>query len=214
MNFYKKLIIITSFFGLIVGQSFSKKDIILVIDVTTNNLTNNILESSISSAIEATKINKWKSNIILREYDLEEILREQMKAEMIEDAVKRPMILGQLLNANYILTLDIKQDFNGRNLFLKLTNIETGEKIAIPPQYHEFYDEDKKYPNVKSQRFQLRVDLMTKELFNSAFYNDNQDSKSLELGRQCKGTTKKGQRCKIREPYKLINNMGYCHYHD
>ncbi len=214
MNFYKKLIIITSFFGLLIGQSFSKKDIILVIDVTSNNLTNNILESSISSAIEATKINKWKSNIILREYDLEEILREQMKAEMIEDAVKRPMILGQLLNANYILTLDIKQDFNDRNLFLKLTNIETGEKITIPPQYHEFYDEDKKYPNVKSQRFQLRVDLMTKELFNSAFYTDNKESKPLELGRQCFGTTKKGQRCKNREPYSLINNMGYCHWHD
>ena len=213
MNFYKKAIILTSFFALIFGQSFSKKNIVLISDITSNNLTNNILESSISNAIEATKINKWKSNIILREYDLEEILKEQMKAEMIEDAVERPMILGQLLNANYILTLDIIQDFNGNNLFLMLTNIETGEKIR-KKQYHQFYDEDKKYPNVKSQRFQLRVDLMTKELFNSAFYNDNQDPKPLELGRQCKGTTKKDQRCKNREPYKLINNMGYCHWHD
>ncbi len=214
MNFYKKLIIITSFFALLVGQSFSKNNIVIVSDVTSNNLINNILESSISSAIEATKTNKWKSNIILRQYDVEEILREQTKAEIIEDAVDRPIILGQLLNANYILALDIKQDFNGSNLFLTLTNIETAEKITIPPQYHQFYDEDKKYPNVKSQRFQLRVDLMTKELFNSAFYNDNQDSKPLELGRQCSGITKKGQRCKNREPYSLINNMGYCFWHD
>ena len=180
MNFYKKAIILTSFFALIFGKSSSKKDIILVSDVTSNNLINNVLESSITTAIEATMINKWKTKIILREYDLEDTLREQMKAEMMEDVVEGQINLGQLLNANYILTLDFKQDFNGGNLFLTLRNIETGAKIK-KKQYHEYYDEDKKYPNVKSQRFQVRVDLMTKELFNSVFYNDNQDSKPLEL---------------------------------
>jgi len=214
MNFYKKLIIITSFFGLLVGQSASKNNIVLASDIVSNNLPNYILESSISSAIEVTKINKWKSKIILREYDLSEVLKEQMKAEMTEDTVARPIILGQLLNANYILTLDMKQDFNGRNLSLKLIDIESGEILKTLNEYHQYYDEDKKYPNVKSQRFQLRVDLMTKELFNSAFYTDNKESKPLELGRQCFGTTKKGQRCKNREPYSLINNMGYCHWHD
>lgn len=214
MNFYKKLIIISSFFGLLIGQSFTKNNIVLASDVSSNNLPNYILESSISNAIEVTKINKWKSNIILREYDLSEVLKEQMKAEMVEDSVERPIILGQLLNANYILTLDMRQDFNGRNLSLKLIDIESGEILKTLNEYHQFYEEDKKYPNVKSQRFQLRVDLMTKELFNSVFYNHNHDSKPLELGRQCFGTTKKSQRCKNREPYSLINKMGYCHWHD
>ena len=213
LNFYKKLIIITSFFGLLVGQALSKT-IVLASDITSNNLPSYILESSISSAVKATKINKWKSKIILREYDLSEVLSEQMKAEMIEDAVERPIILGHILNANYILTLNMKQDFDGRNLSLKLIDIESGEILKTLNEYHQFYEDDKKYPNVKSQRFQLRVDLMTKKLFNSAFYNNNQDSKPLELGRQCSGTTKKGQRCKNREPYSLINNIGYCHWHD
>lgn len=214
MNFYKKLIIISSFFGLLIGQSFTKNNIVLASDVSSNNLPNYILESSISSAIEETKINKWKSNIILREYDLSKVLKEQMKAEMIEDTVKRPFALGQLLNANYILTLDMRQDFNGRNLSLKLIDIESGAILKNINEYHEFYEEDKKYPNYKSQRFQLRVDLMIKKLFNSAFFNDNQDFKPLELGRQCFGTTKKGQRCKIKEPYRLINDVGYCIFHD
>ena len=214
MNFYKKLIIISSFFGLLIGQSFTKNNIVLASDISSNNLPNYILESSISSAIEVTKINKWKSNIILREYDLSEILNEQMKAEMVEDSVERPIILGQLLNANYILTLDMRQDFNGRNLSLKLIDIESGQILKTLNEYHQFYEEDKKYPNYKSQRFQLRVDLMTKKLFNSAFFNDNQDFKPLELGRQCFGTTKKGQRCKIKEPYRLINDEGYCIFHD
>ena len=214
MNFYKKLIIISSFFGLLIGQSFTKNNIVLASDVSSNNLPNYILESSISSAIEVTKINKWKSNIILREYDLSEVLNEQMKAEMVEDSVERPIILGQLLNANYILTLDMRQDFNGRNLSLKLIDIESGQILKTLNEYHQFYEEDKKYPNYKSQRFQLRVDLMTKKLFNSAFFNDNQDFKPLELGRQCLGTTKKDQRCKIKEPYRLINDVGYCIFHD
>lgn len=214
MNFYKKLIIISSFFGLLIGQSFTKNNIVLASDVSSNNLPNYILESSISSAIEETKINKWKSNIILREYDLSKVLKEQMKAEMIEYTVKRPFALGQLLNANYILTLDMRQDFNGRNLSLKLIDIESGAILKNINEYHEFYEEDKKYPNYKSQRFQLRVDLMIKKLFNSAFFNDNQDFKPLELGRQCFGTTKKGQRCKIKEPYRLINDVGYCIFHD
>ena len=214
INFYKKLIIITSFFGLLVGQSFSKNNIVLASDIISNNLPNYLLESSISSAIEATKINKWKSNIILREHDLSKVLKEQMKAEMIEDTVKRPITLGQLLNANYIVTLDMKQDFSGRNLYLKLIDIESGAILKNINEYHEFYEEDKKYPNYKSQRFQLRLDLMTKKLFNSTFYKDNQDSKPLDLGRQCFGITKKGQRCKIKEPYRLINEKGYCTFHD
>ena len=139
MNFYKKLIIISSFFGLLIGQSFTKNNIVLASDVSSNNLPNYILESSISSAIEVTKINKWKSNIILREYDLSEVLNEQMKAEMVEDSVERPIILGQLLNANYILTLDMRQDFNGRNLSLKLIDIESGQILKTLNEYHQFY---------------------------------------------------------------------------
>jgi len=207
---YKKIIILIIFSSLLISQSNIKKEIVVAGKVISNNLSNDILDSSISKALQEIKIQSWDYNILLREHDLEKILREQSLAEELEGAVQRPIILGQILNVDYFITADIKENTNGTEITLKFLSIESGEIINSLNEFHEFYDEDRTYPRVKSERFQIRMNLMIKKLFNSVFY----EQKPLELGKQCNGITKKNKRCKNREPYSIINDIGYCIWHD
>lgn len=207
---FKKIIILTIFSSLLIGQSNFEKKIVLASNVTSKNISNDILESSISNAIQEIEFKDWDYEITLREHDLKKIIIEQFEAEQYEDLVESPITLGKLLAVNYFISADIKENIYGREITLKFSSIESGAIIASLNEYHEFYETDKRYPRVKSDRFQLRVDLMVKKLFNSVFYEQN----PLELGRQCYGTTKKNKRCKNREPYSLINDKGFCIWHD
>ena len=169
------------------------------------------IETALFKTINATRREGWDQQFYLIDNSrIDEILKIQKEYETLEDLYSNSIIMGQILAAKYVLYPIVDKSKDGYSISLSLIDIERALLVSKVTQFHELYDEDQRYPNVKNERIQVRFTLMIKELFNEANY----DEPKLPLGRQCKGTTKKKARCRNKEPYSVINKAGYCHWHD